>query len=76
MVYVLIEMQDIELTDVRVFFDKSEAEKHFEAMRDETGSELWDESEMEDEIEGTLMVAGDDAYSIQLVERGTLGGEN
>lgn len=69
-VYVLVEMADIELLSVRVFSSKKRAVEVFHGCSCENQCQEFDEKDMAHEIDGTLMMAGDDSYSVSLVERG------
>lgn len=66
--YVAIEMADIELIGVNLFKKREDAIGYFEKVSEENGVTQWTESEMAREAEGTIAIAGDDAYSVQVVQ--------
>lgn len=73
--YTLIEMMDIELTGVDVYLDRGAASERFNALLEEYGLQELDSEEFENELFGTIRMAGDDAHSLQLLER-FVGGAN
>jgi hypothetical protein len=67
--FVLIEMADIELTRVRLFSTGEAARAAFDSVCEE--NKLTESDWRSDfEISGTVTIAGDDSYSVQLIERG------
>jgi hypothetical protein len=72
MFYVLIECEDVEITGVWIFDNEARARAEFERRAEPLYATLCDAEMLSREIEGTLGLAGDDAYSVQLVQR-TLG---
>lgn len=67
--YALIELMDIELTGVDVYLDRAAASERFNTLLEEYGLHELAAEEFEDELFGTIRMAGDDAHSIQLLER-------
>lgn len=66
-VYIVIETADIELTSVVVFKDREKAAEAFEACAKKNGVSVCDD--LDGEIEGTIAMAGDDAYAVQVIEQ-------
>lgn len=67
--FVLLEMIDVEPLDVRLFRTQADAMAAFVACCDESEIFPWDPGELHEEMGGTLAIAGDDGYSVQLIER-------
>jgi hypothetical protein len=67
--FVLIEMEDIELKSVRLFQIGFDAFDAFEALAKAGQLQAFSEEDLAMEAEGTLMAAGDDAYSVALIEQ-------
>lgn len=67
-IYILIETGDIEILGVKVFKDKNKANETFEMCATENQVlELSDD--LDKELEGTLRIAGDDVYCVQLIKK-------
>ena len=66
--YVLIEMADVELLGVRVFTDREPADAMFDGAAKANGAHKWAQRDLAQETYGTVRLAGDDSYSVQLVE--------
>ena len=66
-VYVLIETADVEILGIDLFSSEETANKHFDACLEE--NEVIEETNLEDELDGTIRFAGDEAYAIQLLKR-------
>lgn len=66
-VFIVITTYDVELNDVRVFRELKDAEARFYAEVEE--QRLLVEESVNREIQGTLRIAGDDAYCVQLIEK-------
>ncbi len=65
--YIVIETADVEIISLRIFNDRNDADTHFNKCRDDNHEIDWEEIPFE--LEGTLRGAGDDSYSIQMIER-------
>lgn len=68
-VYIVLEMADIELISVSAFSDLASAQRYFDVCERENEVQRWGQEDMKNEIVGTMMVAGDDSYSLQLLVR-------
>ncbi len=69
-VFVIIEMADIEVTSVHTYTDEKAARAAYRCIVDENRADegaLFD-ADISHEVEGTLALAGDDAYSVQLIQ--------
>lgn len=66
--YVLIEMADIELISVRLFKNKANANKIFDKCTSENQITEWEVLESRKELDNTIRIAGDEVYSVQLLE--------
>lgn len=64
--YVIIQTADVELLSVRVLYDKGRAEELFMDICDEHNLL---EDDIDQEIEGTIRIAGDSTHCVQLVEK-------
>ena len=64
--FVVLETEDIQVVSVRAFRTRAAAEAHYEdcARRNQP---FLDIVELDQEAPGTLAMAGDDAYAVQLV---------
>ena len=66
--FVLIESADVEIVSVRLFAQGASAAKTFERCCSENQVVEWEAADLAREIKGTRRLAGDDAYSVQLLE--------
>jgi len=66
--FVIVQMEDIELTGVALLSDRQAADERFEKIA--VAGELieWGEDDLKRECVGTIRVAGDDAESVHLLE--------
>lgn len=68
--YTLIETADIEIIGVRIYLDRGKASGDFNKILKEHGlHEIPQEELGEEELQGTIRMAGDDAHCVQLIER-------
>jgi len=67
--YTLIEMSDVELLGVKVYLERAAASTDFNKILEEHGMHELSSEEFEEELPGTIRMAGDDAHSVQLLER-------
>lgn len=67
-VFVVVEMLDIELHSLRTFFHPEHANEVFEAIVMENDLQECEGEDLRYEIPDTIRLAGDDAYSVQLLE--------
>jgi len=63
-VYTLIETEDIEIRDVRHYSDPAVATAYYERFCER---HHLDDAEVDQEVTGTLRLAGDDAHALQLI---------
>lgn len=68
-IYALIEMRDIEITSLRIFNDRKQVVLNFIAAYEKHRLRPHDITELSHELTGTIAFAGDDAHSLQVVER-------
>lgn len=68
-VYALIEMRDIEIASLSIFTDREQAVLNFIAAYEQHRLRPHDITELSRELKGTIAFAGDDAHSLQVVER-------
>ena len=66
--YVVIEMEGSELVGLHVCADEAVANDIFDSL---ANGQEYDADELENEIPGTLRLAGDDVHSVQLVAQNT-----
>jgi len=67
--YALIETRGIEITSLRIFTDRRTAVLAFIADYEHHRLQPHDISELSHELAGTIAFAGDDAHSLQIIER-------
>lgn len=67
--FVLLEMIDVEPLDVRLFTKQGDAMAAFTACCLDGEVFPWAPEDLDGEMGGTLAIAGDDTYSVQLIER-------
>ena len=69
-IYAVIQMADNEIVSLAIHINKSKAESIFEKVAQEDSLlEPADDDWKDNELTGTLRIAGDDACSVQFVER-------
>ena len=66
-VFIVLETADIEIISLNVFAERDEASRRFSKLCEENG--ICDEAFLLEELPGTLRIAGDDAYAVQLIQR-------
>lgn len=66
--YVIIETSDIEIMGVHVRLTRESADAAFKQIADENQASEWPLHCLTCEAEGTLRLAGDDVYAVQLLE--------
>jgi hypothetical protein len=66
-VYVVIETADIELLSVRFFASRADAGQCFDYCLSENQLQP-PHADLSCEVEGTIMLAGDDSYAVQVIE--------
>ena len=66
-VFIVLETADIEIIGLNVFAEFVEAGRRFNKLCEENG--ICDEAVQREELPGTLRIAGDDAYAVQLIQR-------
>ena len=66
-VFIVVETADIELVGLNVFHDGSEAARCFDNLCDR--NQVIEEHSLTHELPGTLRIAGDDAYAVQLIQK-------
>jgi len=66
-VYVLIEMEDVELKGVQLFVDGVTAQQVFKELAQENRAAEVSPVDLQHELMGTLRLAGDHVYSVQLL---------
>jgi hypothetical protein len=66
--FVLIEMADVELVGVQTFHNRTRAMERFEEVAIENRVHPVGASDLAREIDGTIAFAGDDAYSVTVIE--------
>lgn len=66
--FVLIETADVDVLSVALFTNKTEAEARFEALAEQHRVSEWPDEDCTYEAAGTLRLAGDEAYAVQLLE--------
>lgn len=67
--FIIIEMADVELIGVTCITDETAARELFEQSAAKHSAPIWEAHDVARKIGGTLAVAGDDSYSVQLVKR-------
>lgn len=68
-IYILIEQCDIEIIRIDCYNTVFKAEEVFKACCEQNHVCEEDIDQLEPELRGTLAIAGDDAYCVQLIER-------
>jgi hypothetical protein len=66
--FVLVETADVDVLGVHVFTDRDKADACFTRFAEDNGAHEWPLDELSNECEGTLRLAGDDSYAVQLLE--------
>jgi hypothetical protein len=68
--FLVIEMADCELLSVRMFTNEAAAFGVFDSCVDENEATPfeWNADDVAGEVAGTLRVAGDDTYSVQVIK--------
>jgi hypothetical protein len=66
-VFIVLQTADIELIGLNVFQDRIEAARCFDDLCDR--NQVFEEHNLIHELPGTLRIAGDDAYAVQLIEK-------
>ncbi len=66
-VFIVLETADVEVVGLNVFAEVVEAARRFNMLCEENG--ICDEAVQREELSGTLRIAGDDAYAVQLIQR-------
>jgi len=68
--FIVIERADVELLSVRAFNSRADADQCFVycVYENQATPFEWLKEEMANEVAGTLRVAGDDTYSVHLIE--------
>lgn len=70
-VFIVMQTVDIEVIGLNVFHDGVEAARCFEDLCDR--NQAIEENNLTHELPGTLRIAGDDAYAVQLIQRHVSG---
>jgi hypothetical protein len=68
-VFIVLENADVEIIGLHVFAQLIEADRCFDRLCQQ--NLVADDVVLIDELSGTLRIAGDDAYAVQLLHRGT-----
>jgi hypothetical protein len=66
--YVIIEMIDVDIICVRAFGTFRRAMRCFEEICEENKVDPYPEQDLDKEAPGTIALAGDDAYAVQVIE--------
>ncbi len=67
-IYVLIETADIEIIGLRLYDNANEAWICYEQTCQENAVSMQEGTDLSREALGTLALAGDDSYAVQLIE--------
>lgn len=67
--YIVIEMASVELLGIEAYRTRRKAEEAFAAICADGKLGQYGSWELGNEVDGTLALAGDDAHSVQLIER-------
>lgn len=72
-VFIVIETEDIEIVSATPYMDRALADEAFETLAGEYMLQEYETGELEREAPGTIRLAGDDSYAVQMFEREVTG---